>query len=372
MEKARIMIVEDEGVLAKGIERKMETLGYTAVGIAFSGEEAIPMVEQIHPDLVLMDIKLAGQMDGIETAQQILEKFNIPVIYLTAFSDKETIQRAKITAPFGYILKPVNERELHCNIEMALYRHRIEQENIDYIKRLSDDLAQAAHFQKSLLPEKPLDNVHWYIEGRLRSCDTVSGDTFTYIPLEEGVAAALGDVSGHGVRAAMYTGMLILSLRSALHANPYPRQLLQLLRQETDFFESTNYASLVYCWLTNDGACHYFSAGHPDIFWQHQGAIQFLNSTAPLLMNFPVPVPDKIASISLAPGDRLVICSDGLLEAQHEKGEEFGKTRMQDAIRSSIHLPVPKAIDAILACMDEHCQNQPQADDITLLIIERR
>lgn len=128
MEKVRILIVEDEGVLAKGIERKLTALGYTSAGIAFSGEEAIPMAEQTHPDLVLMDIKLAGQMDGIETAHQIREKFNIPIVYLTAFNDTRTVQRAKITEPYGYILKPVNERELHCNIEMALYKHRTEAE----------------------------------------------------------------------------------------------------------------------------------------------------------------------------------------------------------------------------------------------------
>lgn len=128
MKKTKILVVEDEGVLAKGIEKKMGTLGYTVTGIAFSGEEAIRMAEEQQPDLVLMDIKLHGEMDGIEAAGQIREKFNLPVVYLTAYSDKETTNRAKITEPYGYILKPVGERELHCNIEMALYKHCIEAE----------------------------------------------------------------------------------------------------------------------------------------------------------------------------------------------------------------------------------------------------
>jgi signal transduction histidine kinase len=106
----------------------MTALGYIVTGIAFSGEESIRMAEQERPDLVLMDIKLEGEMDGVEAARHFREKFNIPVVYLTAFSDKETIRRAKITEPYGYILKPVNERELHCNIEMTLYRHKIEAE----------------------------------------------------------------------------------------------------------------------------------------------------------------------------------------------------------------------------------------------------
>lgn len=128
MEKARILVVEDEGVLARGIEKKMTTLGYIVTGIAFSGEEAIRMTDENRPDLVLMDIKLDGEMNGVEAAGHIREKFDIPVVYLTAFSDKETIRRAKITEPYGYIIKPVNERELECNIEMTLYRHNIEAE----------------------------------------------------------------------------------------------------------------------------------------------------------------------------------------------------------------------------------------------------
>jgi signal transduction histidine kinase len=128
MGNAKILVVEDEGVLAKGIEKKMVALEYSVTGIAFSGQEAIRMAEENRPDLVLMDIKLDGEMDGVETAGHIREKFDIPVVYLTAYSDKETIRRAKITEPYGYILKPVNERELHCNIEMALYKHKVEAE----------------------------------------------------------------------------------------------------------------------------------------------------------------------------------------------------------------------------------------------------
>ncbi|MCU0286756.1 MAG: response regulator [Acidobacteria bacterium] len=128
MEKKKILIVEDEGIIAMGIKNKMANLGYTVTDMAFTGEEAVKKVEEQKPDLVLMDIKLAGKMDGIETAKKIREKFDIPVIYLTAFSDKETVQRAKITEPYGYIPKPVNEIDLKCNIEIALYRHHIKPE----------------------------------------------------------------------------------------------------------------------------------------------------------------------------------------------------------------------------------------------------
>ena len=126
MSKTRIMIVEDEGIVALSIQKKLENLGYEVPAIIADGEEAIEQAAKVRPHLTLMDIMLAGEMDGIEAAGRIGERFNIPVIYLTANSDEQTLQRAKITEPFGYLLKPFEERELHTTIEMALYKHQME------------------------------------------------------------------------------------------------------------------------------------------------------------------------------------------------------------------------------------------------------
>jgi len=128
MTAAKILIVEDEGILAEGLKKRLTALGYTVTGIAARGEEAIAKAGQTRPDLVIMDIRLKGEMDGIEAAQVIRERFDIPVVYLTAYSDQQTLDRAKITEPYGYICKPVEERELHINIEIALYKHRTEKE----------------------------------------------------------------------------------------------------------------------------------------------------------------------------------------------------------------------------------------------------
>lgn len=128
MTPAKILIVEDEGILAEGLKKRLIGLGYTVVGIAARGEEAIEKAGQTRPDLVIMDIRLKGETDGIEAAQVIRQRFDIPVVYLTAYSDSETLNRARITEPYGYICKPVEERELHINIEIALYKHRTEKE----------------------------------------------------------------------------------------------------------------------------------------------------------------------------------------------------------------------------------------------------
>jgi two-component system cell cycle sensor histidine kinase/response regulator CckA len=121
-----VMIVEDESIVAEDIRRSLEHLGYAVSAAVSSGEEAITAAGEKNPDLVLMDIVLRGDMDGIEAAEQLKTQFNIPVVYLTAYADDKKLQRAMITEPYGYILKPFEDRELHTVIEMALYKHKIE------------------------------------------------------------------------------------------------------------------------------------------------------------------------------------------------------------------------------------------------------
>ncbi|MBP1730359.1 MAG: putative sensor protein [Deltaproteobacteria bacterium] len=121
----RVLVVEDESVVSKDIQESLKGLGYVVCGTAMAGEEAIKKAESLHPDLVLMDIVLKGEIDGVEAAETIRSRFHVPVIYLTAYSDENTLNRAKVTEPSGYILKPFDERELHTTIEVAMYRHKM-------------------------------------------------------------------------------------------------------------------------------------------------------------------------------------------------------------------------------------------------------
>ncbi len=112
-----------------GIKKKLEKMGYEVTGLASSGSEAMESVKSNQPDLVLMDIVLKGEMDGIDTAKLILNLYNTPIIYLTAYADDEILSRAEKTFPYGYIIKPYKDNELKANIKMALYKHKIENEN---------------------------------------------------------------------------------------------------------------------------------------------------------------------------------------------------------------------------------------------------
>lgn len=124
----RLLIVEDERLVAMSLRRQLCALGYQVVHSVSTGEAAIAAVQRLQPDLVLMDIRLEGVLDGIQAAAEIRKLRNLPIVYLTAFSNADVLDRAKVTEPFGYILKPFDERELHVVIETALYKHRMEQE----------------------------------------------------------------------------------------------------------------------------------------------------------------------------------------------------------------------------------------------------
>jgi PAS domain S-box-containing protein len=128
MVRAKILVVEDESIVALNIQNRLNGLGYAVVGTISCGESAIEAAGKTSPDLVLMDIKLKGKIDGIEAAGQIRSRFSIPVVYLTAYTDDETLNRAKLTEPYGYILKPFESRDLCTTIEIALYKHHMEQQ----------------------------------------------------------------------------------------------------------------------------------------------------------------------------------------------------------------------------------------------------
>jgi diguanylate cyclase (GGDEF)-like protein/PAS domain S-box-containing protein len=126
MTQSRILVVEDESIVALDIQDRLESLGYDVPTPVASGEQAIEQASLLRPDLVLMDIHLQGRMDGVEAADQIRRRLGIPVIYLTANADHPTVERAKVSEPFGYVIKPFEERELHTTIEVALYKHQAE------------------------------------------------------------------------------------------------------------------------------------------------------------------------------------------------------------------------------------------------------
>jgi DNA-binding NarL/FixJ family response regulator len=124
----KILIVEDDSIIALTIQGRIQQFGYEVVGRASTGEDAIKKAKELQPDLVLMDIHLKGPMDGIQAAETVYGFFNIPVIYLTAFSDEKTLERAQQTSPFGYVVKPFSDDTLRTTIKMALLKDKSDKE----------------------------------------------------------------------------------------------------------------------------------------------------------------------------------------------------------------------------------------------------
>ena len=143
---AKILIVEDEAIVAKDIANKLERLGYTISGSTAQAEEALVLAREQQPDLVLMDIRLRGAMDGVEAAERMRRECDLAVIFLTAHSDRTTLNRAKQAEPFGYIIKPFETRDLEIHIEIALYKHQSERklrESTEALKQKSEELSRA-------------------------------------------------------------------------------------------------------------------------------------------------------------------------------------------------------------------------------------
>jgi len=138
---SRILVVEDEAIVAADIQDRLESLGYEVAGWGTTGAEALDLARTSSPDLILMDIMLKGPMNGIHAAHLIRTELSLPVIFLTANSDEAVLEQAKISEPFAYLLKPFEERQLRTNIEMALYKSRIERERERLTRELQEALA---------------------------------------------------------------------------------------------------------------------------------------------------------------------------------------------------------------------------------------
>ena len=150
-EKAKILIVEDEVLIAADLESRLKGMGYKVCGNATTGKKALELVEQNQPDLVIMDIVLQGDMDGIDAAEVIRDKWSIPVVFLTAYADQDRLERAKLTYPFGYLLKPFQDRDLKITIEMARYVAKVDAER----RTAEKSLCQANQFLESIIENIP-------------------------------------------------------------------------------------------------------------------------------------------------------------------------------------------------------------------------
>jgi PAS domain S-box-containing protein len=198
---AKIMVVEDERITAEDIKDGLISLGYNVPAVVYSGEDAVKRAGEIQPDLVLMDIRLEGEMDGIEAAKEIKKHYDIPVIYLTAYSDEGTLERAKKTEPSGYILKepsgfihkPFEESELHSVIEITLYRHKMEKNHDQWISALLESINEALIATDNNGKIKFMNNMAEDITGWIQE-DAINKDLEEVFKVHKGDSNALSKI----------------------------------------------------------------------------------------------------------------------------------------------------------------------------------
>jgi PAS domain S-box-containing protein len=232
MHKSRILVVEDESIVAEHLQKILAQLGYEAGHSAATGEEAVELAEQIRPDLVLMDIMLAGDMDGIQAADRIRSRMQVPVIYLTAYAEDGILQRAKTTEPFGYLLKPFRKESIRTAIEMALYKSSMERKVLDSEAKYRD----LAELMPQIIFETDTEGRLTYVNRSARDAlgitpdDLSDGVHFTRAFISEDNARALSVsnkvFTGDRVDGAELTALFSLGAKVpvAVYASPIKRE----------------------------------------------------------------------------------------------------------------------------------------------------
>ena len=367
----RILVVDDDPGLRRALERILAP-AYPVESVAGVGE-ALSRLKEAEFDLALVDVRLKDG-DGYSLCQEIRSRRpQTDVILITGSISEpdEKLFRSLEEGAFYFLFKPFDRRVLLALVErcLRLQRERVTKER--YAQTLAADLEKARLFQYSLLPSDPVAGDGWKIEGRLLSCDALGGDFYLAQSVDGGLVFAVSDVVGHGVSAAMYAGMLRSTLDAARRRGTEPERVARELLAGIDFFEDASCATLIYGLLLPDGRVRSFNAGHPPLFWQRDGGIERLGATGTLLHRYLRDQPLAARELAMAPGDRLLIYTDGAFEARNPMDQELGLDRLEEAFAASRTLPVGEALDALMSLISLHCAGRPVADDVTMVMVER-
>lgn len=369
----RVLCVDDDAGMRRMLERTLA--GRYDVDLANGVGEAGARLSSESFDLVLVDLQLADG-DGYSLCRTIKERYpDTEVILITGSLSEpdEKLYRSLEEGAFYFLFKPFERRVLRALVERCFALRRARAAEAALTRKLSEDLARARLFQQQLVPKEPLIIEGWRVEGRFRPCEAVSGDFyFALVGPDRTPVVALGDVVGHGVRAAMYAGMLRTVVDTARRRDSSPSAVQKELTDAIDFFESEGFASLVYGTLLPGGRFCYFNAGHPPpLLLRRSGETIELSSTALILTPLLPPSVPESAEVALEPGERLLIFSDGVYEAVDARDAEWGTDALRDAFRRTKDLDAPRALDRILTELDAHAGGRPLMDDATVVLIER-
>jgi sigma-B regulation protein RsbU (phosphoserine phosphatase) len=384
---ASVLVVDDNAVNRRILRAILERAG-AVVSEAAEGEQALRLVRTVSPDLVLLDIMMPG-MDGLQVCGALKgdpTTSDIPVIVVSSLGETADRIRGLSAGAEDYVTKPFDAGEVLARVATHLRIRRLtrslrelNRELTDRQRRIDEDLRAAAEIQRTLLPRAGASAPRLAFEWLFEPCATIGGDIFDVVSLGAGrTAIYVLDVSGHGVPAALVTVSVSQSLApmSGIILDPRgelspPSEVLARLDGEYPFERFDMFFTMSY--LTFDaatGLLRYASAGHPPPLLLRPGQRPRPLEEGGTIVGLGVGTTFDEGSVVLEPGDRLALCTDGVIETASPAGELFGGARLDDVLVRGAGLTLPGLRDLVGREVSVYGAGLPAKDDVSLLLVE--
>jgi len=363
-----ILVVDDEPGMLRAVERVLAPRH--PVLVAGSATEALAHAREAEPDLAILDIRMPD-MDGYELSGRLREVCpGIDVIFMTGSVHELDSQhiRAIRERAFYFMQKPFDREVLLTLVDRCLEQRRLFAQNRAHVARLEAELAAARAFQESLLPGTSLELPGLTLAGRALPCDELGGDLYDFVAIGERAALLVADVSGHGVAAAMLTGIVKSAFRASRAEDFDPRAVVDRVSRAMASFDDGCFVTL-FAARAGRGVLEYVSAGHtPALLWGAERPLETLGLTGPLVSPAFTGMTWDQERREIASGERLLVFTDGLTEARDEAGNLWGEERLAALAVDSSAVDVA-LVDEVIAAERAFAAGRPPEDDRTLLTV---
>ena len=386
-----VLIVDDVAVNLKLLRAILQKAGHRVVEAA-SGREALEKVREAAPDLILLDVMMPG-MDGYEVCRTLKSDpatSAIPIVFVSALGEVTDRIRGLEIGAEDYLSKPFDNGEVVARVKTQLRLRQLTR-TLEGLNRelqgkqrlIEEDLRAAAEIQRALLPRPDARVAGLRSAWRFAPCATIGGDIFNVIALDDDhVAAYVIDVSGHGVPPALLTvsvsqalapgsGATLRLLPDGSRTVAGPAEVLRLLDAEYPIERFGMFFTIAYLVLRlSDGTLRYSTGGHPPpLLLKPDGEVRPLEEGGPII-GIGVGLDYEEGAVALAPGDRILLYTDGVVEHMDPSRELFGDDRLRELLRDRRGEPLETFCEAIQSALAAHGRGEPPLDDVSLLVLE--
>jgi len=368
MRASRILVVDDEPGMLRAVERVLGD-AYHVIG-SRSSRDAVSVAAEFNPDLAIVDIRMP-ELDGFELMTRLKARFpELDIILMTGSLDDldEKLVRAIRSPAFYFIQKPFDREVLRTLVERCLELRWRREQNRRHLQRLETEIAEARAFQQSLLPERSAIVNQVAICCRYGPCSGLGGDLYDYAAVNSGHTALLvADVSGHGVSAAMLTGVVKSAFHAARADEYEPLAVVHRVWNGLAAFGPERFVTLFAALVApEDGRMRYVNAGHPgSLLWGDARDPAWLASTGPLISAVLPSSRWEVETVPIQPSDRVLMYTDGVSDVM-SNADGCAQNQLETAIARNPHGGAP-LLDSILGDVHQRLAGRPQPDDVTLL-----